>query len=85
MKYGLVPKYGTVKKGDIIIWHANLIHGGSKRNNINLTRKSVVMHYFFENCTYWTPLLSDEQNIVFRDPRQFVDKKFESNNDSDIM
>jgi len=84
-KFGLLPKYGTIKKGDIIIWHSNLIHGGSKRNDINLTRKSLVMHYFFDNCTYWTPLLSDEQNIVFRDPRQFVDKKFESNNDSDIM
>jgi ectoine hydroxylase-related dioxygenase (phytanoyl-CoA dioxygenase family) len=78
-KFGLSPKYGTIKKGDIIIWHANLIHGGSKRNDINLTRKSVVMHYFFENCKYWTPLLSDEQNIVFRDPTQFVDKKFENN------
>jgi ectoine hydroxylase-related dioxygenase (phytanoyl-CoA dioxygenase family) len=77
-KLELSPKYGTIKKGDIIIWHANLIHGGSKRNNISLTRKSVVMHYFFENCQYWTPLLSDEQNIVFRDPNKFVDYKFDN-------
>jgi ectoine hydroxylase-related dioxygenase (phytanoyl-CoA dioxygenase family) len=83
LKYGLVPKYGTVKKGDIIIWHANLIHGGSKRNNIKLTRKSMVIHYFFENCTYWTPLLSDEQNIVFRDPNKFVSNKFANNENDD--
>jgi len=78
MKLGLSPKYGDIKKGDIIIWHSNLIHGGSKRNNTNLTRKSIVIHYFFEDCVYWTPLLSNGKNIVFRDPSYFVDKKFTS-------
>jgi ectoine hydroxylase-related dioxygenase (phytanoyl-CoA dioxygenase family) len=82
LKYGLEPKYGTIKKGDIIIWHANLIHGGSKRNDNDLTRKSIVIHYFFENCTYWTPLLSDEQNVVFRDPTKFVSNRF-ANDDND--
>jgi hypothetical protein len=77
-KYNLTPKYGNIQKGDIIIWHANLIHGGSKRNNVNLTRKSIVIHYFFENCKYWTPLLSQPpNNIIYRYPNTFVDKKFE--------
>jgi ectoine hydroxylase-related dioxygenase (phytanoyl-CoA dioxygenase family) len=77
-KFGLAPKYGNIKKGDIIIWQANLVHGGSKRNNMNLTRKSIVIHYFFENCKYWTPLLSQPpNNIVYRDPNTFVDKKFD--------
>jgi len=75
-KSGIVPEYGTIKKGDIIIWHANLIHGGSKRNDINLTRKSLVIHYFFENCKYWTPVLSEPNNIIYRNPSDFVDKKF---------
>jgi len=79
-KYNLVPKYGTIKKGDIIIWHSNLIHGGSKRNDANLTRKSIVVHYFFENCKYWTPLLSSLDNVVYRDPNTFVDKKFDTTN-----
>jgi ectoine hydroxylase-related dioxygenase (phytanoyl-CoA dioxygenase family) len=78
--FGLKPKYGTIKKGDIIIWHANLLHGGSKRNNINLTRKSIVIHYFFENCKYWTPLLSTPNNVIYRDPTTFVDKQFNTNN-----
>ena len=34
------------KKGDVFIWHANLVHGGSKILNKNLTRKSMVIHYF---------------------------------------
>jgi ectoine hydroxylase len=34
------------KKGDIFIWHANLIHGGSPIIDQKLTRKSMVIHYY---------------------------------------
>jgi hypothetical protein len=34
------------KKGDILIWHANLIHGGSPVIDPALTRKSMVIHYY---------------------------------------
>jgi ectoine hydroxylase len=34
------------KKGDVLIWHANLIHGGSPIRNTALTRKSMVVHYY---------------------------------------
>jgi ectoine hydroxylase-related dioxygenase (phytanoyl-CoA dioxygenase family) len=81
-KLDLKPKYGVIKKGDIIIWHANLIHGGSKRNNPNITRKSIVIHYFFENCKYWTPLLSTTNNIIYRNPSDFVNPKFNLNNNN---
>jgi ectoine hydroxylase-related dioxygenase (phytanoyl-CoA dioxygenase family) len=76
IKSRLLPEYGNIKKGDIIIWHANLIHGGSKRTDMNITRKSIVIHYFFENCKYWTPLLSTPNNIIYRDSTTFIDKKF---------
>jgi hypothetical protein len=33
------------KKGDILFWHAGLVHGGSEITNNNLTRKSIVGHY----------------------------------------
>lgn len=36
------------KKGDVLIWHANLLHGGEPRTNPSLTRKSLVIHYFCE-------------------------------------
>jgi len=36
------------KKGDLLIWHANLLHGGEPRTNMNATRKSLVVHYFCE-------------------------------------
>jgi ectoine hydroxylase-related dioxygenase (phytanoyl-CoA dioxygenase family) len=38
----------TAKKGDMFIWHANLIHGGEPMLNSTQTRKSMVVHYFTE-------------------------------------
>ena len=34
------------KKGDVFIWHANLLHGGSNITDHSLTRKSMVIHYY---------------------------------------
>jgi hypothetical protein len=34
------------KKGDLLIWHANLFHGGEPHRIKELTRKSMVLHYF---------------------------------------
>ena len=37
-------KYALINKGDCIIWHPKLPHGGSKINNKSLFRKSCVTH-----------------------------------------
>jgi ectoine hydroxylase-related dioxygenase (phytanoyl-CoA dioxygenase family) len=42
----LQPEVFLAKKGDILIWHANLIHGGMPVKNPVLTRKSMVIHYY---------------------------------------
>ena len=36
------------RKGDLLIWHANLLHGGELRTESDATRKSLVAHYFCE-------------------------------------
>ena len=33
------------KKGDILFWHAGLVHGGSEITDESLTRQSIVGHY----------------------------------------
>lgn len=33
------------KKGDALIWHADLVHGGAKERHPGLTRKSLVTHF----------------------------------------
>ena len=46
---GLKKEIFKAKKGDLLIWHANLFHGGEKHKNQESTRKSMVYHYFKEN------------------------------------
>ena len=46
----------TASKGDVLIWHANLLHGGSAVKDKSLSRWSQVSHYYFESCAYTTPL-----------------------------
>ncbi|CAN5255202.1 hypothetical protein BH11PSE5_BH11PSE5_06540 [soil metagenome] len=48
------------RKGEALIWCANLLHGGSHQNDPRLTRWSQVTHYFFDDCIYYTPAFSDE-------------------------
>lgn len=48
------------RRGQALIWCANLLHGGSQRLNMGLTRWSQVTHYYFDDCIYYTPAFSDE-------------------------
>lgn len=34
------------KKGDVLIWHANLLHGAQAKINPNASRKSMVFHFY---------------------------------------
>jgi phytanoyl-CoA hydroxylase len=45
---GLKEKAFIAKKGDVFIWHSDLVHGGSPIANHRLTRSSLVGHYFGE-------------------------------------
>lgn len=44
-KRGMPMEKFMAKRGDILIWHADLAHGGSPIDNPALTRKSLVGHY----------------------------------------
>lgn len=43
---GIKKQIFTAKKGDMIVWHANLFHGGEPHTDKSKTRKSMVFHYF---------------------------------------
>lgn len=47
-EHGFTPKTFEAKKGDVLLWHANLIHGGTAISMPGATRKSMVAHYFCE-------------------------------------
>ncbi|AZB07486.1 phytanoyl-CoA dioxygenase [Chryseobacterium sp. G0162] len=46
---GLKKEVFRAKKGDMLIWHANILHGGEPHTDKNRTRKSLVYHFFDEN------------------------------------
>jgi hypothetical protein len=74
---GIQPRYFMPKKGQALIWAANLLHGGSRQRSSALTRWSQVTHYYFEDCAYYTPMLSDVAfgRIAFRQLTDIVTGK----------
>ncbi len=45
---GLKKQFFLARRGDVLIWHANLLHGGSPITTPGATRRSMVCHYFAE-------------------------------------
>ncbi len=56
---GLKKEILNIKKGQALIWSANLLHGGEKILRQGATRHSQVTHYYFEDCVYYAPRFSD--------------------------
>lgn len=59
LESGIEPVEVGVKKGQAVIWAANLFHGGSPLRDPRRTRHSQVTHYYFEDCLYYFPMASD--------------------------
>lgn len=56
---GFPEKRLVIPKGWALVWAANLAHGGSEVASPQATRRSLVVHCYFEDCLYFTPLQSD--------------------------
>ena len=56
---GYQPHALTLKKGQALIWAANLLHGGAPVADPAGTRLSQATHYYFEGCFYYQPAVSD--------------------------
>ena len=50
IEHQIEKKIFKAKRGDLLIWHANLLHGGEPHLNKSKTRKSMVFHYFNTDC-----------------------------------
>jgi phytanoyl-CoA hydroxylase len=76
-KLGLDKRVLLIKKGDVLIWHSALVHGGSLINDPNQTRKSYVCHYSTKEGLPYHRSYSDQKPIVremnggilYEDPR----------------
>jgi len=61
----LQPEYGLIRKGEALIWSANILHGGSPQHDKQLTRWSQVTHYYFEGARPWRPGHSASERAYF--------------------
>jgi hypothetical protein len=56
------PYIAQLKKGQALIWSANLLHGGSNVEGVtdlNKTRLTQAQHYFFKGCDkYYHPMFT---------------------------
>jgi ectoine hydroxylase-related dioxygenase (phytanoyl-CoA dioxygenase family) len=57
-EHQIEPHYFHAKKGDVLIWHANLIHGGSPRRILDFSRHSLVCHFFVKGAFVYHDLAS---------------------------
>lgn len=67
---GLDEFFFTAATGDVLIWHADIAHGGAPVRDRSTTRWSQVTHYFFEGFTHVTPMLgtADGSEVYLREP-----------------
>jgi ectoine hydroxylase-related dioxygenase (phytanoyl-CoA dioxygenase family) len=63
------PHYGTIQKGQALLWAANLLHGGSRQQDKNRTRLSQVTHYYFEGCKHHMPYEANGREMVWWQPK----------------
>ena len=68
-QHGFQPEYGILKKGQAVVWSANVFHGGSFQTNKELTRKSQVTHYYLGKPKCWRPSQSTEGRAYFKPER----------------
>jgi phytanoyl-CoA hydroxylase len=85
-EHGIEVEHFTCKRGDAFIWHAGLVHGGTRIADQARTRKSFVTHY----CTAahygtrtagmkirdgdeWKRVMSTTEHVIERDGQRGLD------------
>ena len=66
----------AVRKGGVLIWSSNLLHGGSLIGEKGSSRRSQVTHFFFDDCVYITPMFSNlkERRYAVRTPYNMAER-----------
>ncbi|MBS0633583.1 MAG: phytanoyl-CoA dioxygenase family protein [Verrucomicrobia bacterium] len=89
---GIEEQVFLAKKGDVFIWHSDLVHSGSPIRDMRCTRTSMVCHYFTESDTraqgcdlvplhggYWMRRLAQPVTVppeVFEAGRRFPEENY---------
>lgn len=66
--HGLTARPALLRKGQVAVWTADLAHGGAPILDPESTRRSLVIHFYFEDCLYYTPMRSKAGKLAMRLP-----------------
>ncbi len=69
--HGFEPHSFLPRRGQALVWHANLLHGGLPVADRTTSRWSQVVHYLFDGCLFTTPMHSFAHGVGgtrFRNP-----------------
>ncbi len=61
--YGIRPSYFEARKGDVLFWHSNLVHGGQPRKDFKWSRKALVAHYFAKGAVTYHDLSGNPSRL----------------------
>ena len=62
-EHGLQARTFAPRKGDLLLWHANLIHGGAPRARSGSSRRALVCHYFATGCVTYHDLAASASHL----------------------
>jgi hypothetical protein len=62
-EHRLEPYHFAARKGDVLLWHGNLIHGGSPRQRPDSSRRALVCHYFARGCVTYHDLAGSRSHL----------------------
>ena len=63
---GIQPMPYMARRGDILVWHENLMHAGSVRRDMTLSRRSVVTHNFAKGAIVYYDSSGDIGHVYDR-------------------
>ena len=67
---GVEPMIYRPKRGSLLVWHERLMHGGSRRLNKSLTRKSCVTHHFAQGGIIYYDSTGLPGRVIERDAKK---------------
>lgn len=59
----LTPQHFCAGKGDVLFWHANLVHGGAVRKDLQHSRRALVCHYFAKGAVTYHDLSGNPSRL----------------------
>ena len=55
---GFEPYRFLAKRGQVLLWHSNILHGGALVTRPDSTRRSLIVHYFAEDVHHYSDLFN---------------------------